>query len=459
MTWKAAIAMLASLLAAPAIAQEALPAATPGADDVTDPTLTEALAPSDEAEDDALLDSSELAALGIASEAPAVDTSLKISGFGDFTVGVPVLTPPGTASGVNAGSGKYTSFYIGNINLYFTKNLTESFRTMLEVRFTYLPNGAVDTSSLDAQNLTLRYTSTDVSDYRDSGHIDRWGGIILQRFYLDWSLHANLTVRMGQFLTPYGIWNVDHGSPTYIPVYRPYAIGNNWFPQRQSGFELFGRADVTSQLSIGYHATLSNGTGPISEYRDLDRNKAVGARLYLEHRGAGYLRIGASGYYGRETSSVPNITVTNGEVGGGEKVTSQFDALALAADIQYRLRGLLAQAEVVSQQRKYARDARPPATSLSGQGYAVDALSWAAYGLLGYQLPWWALMPYFMLEYNDETTTLGSAHNQLWLIHAGINLHPADSVTFKVEYLQTKAIESLLKKPFALMQFQAAWAF
>ena len=45
--------------------------------------------------------------------------------------------------------------------------------------------------------------------------------IILERAYIQWSKLDWLGVRVGQFLTPYGIWNVDHGTPTLITMFRP----------------------------------------------------------------------------------------------------------------------------------------------------------------------------------------------------------------------------------------------
>ena len=97
----------------------------------------------------------------------------------------------------------------------------------------------------------------------------------MQRLYLEWTLHRFVTVRGGQFLTPFGIWNVDHGSPVYIPVQRPYIVNSNssYFPERQTGLELLGRWDISNRSSLGYHLTLSNGGGSVSEYRDFDRTR------------------------------------------------------------------------------------------------------------------------------------------------------------------------------------------
>ncbi len=434
---------------------EAAPPPAPAASEPSSETATaEAAAP---ASDEGMLSAGELEALGLGLETPAVDTSLKIYGFGDFTVATPIKPRGLSAAGLTGAGGRHTSFFVGNVNLYVSKNLSESFRSMMEVRFTYLPNGTINLEDLQAAKLA--YGSTEVTDYADSGHYERWGGIIMQRFYLEWMLHPLITVRAGQFLSPYGIWNVDHGSPTYVPVQRPYAIGNNWIPQRQTGFELYGRVDANNEVRVGYHLTLSNGTGPISEYKDLDDNKAIGARLFLEYQGAAYLRVGASGYYGRDTSSVPSLGVENGKLVAGTEVLSQHDALAIAADVQLKFKGLLVQSEWVSQQRKYTKNGRPPVQTLGAAGYAPDSLSWAIYGLAGYQLPWWALMPYVMGQYDNELNPVASSRSKIWLLHLGLNLHPIDAVTFKIEYMRAHPLTGPAQETYQVLQLQAAWAF
>lgn len=403
------------------------------------------------------LTGAELEALGLDEEGQGVDTDLHFSGFADFTSFVPIK-PRGAAA---VGLPRHQTFYVGNINLYLSKNLSESFRTMGEVRLTYLPNGSMDVSPTG-----FDYQSSQALDYANTSQPTRWGGIVLQRIYLEWTLHRLAVVRGGQFLTPYGIWNVDHGSPAYIPINRPYAINNLFFPERQTGLEMFGRWDATNQSTLGYHLTLSNGTGPISEYKDLDRNKAIGGRLYWEHHGVGYLRVGASGYYGRETASTVVAKLTPTAVEIADTISMQYDNLALAADVLFKLSGLHLQAEWVSQQRRYTRLGRVSHDISLGpvaKAASADSLSWACYAILAYQFGWYGITPYFMQEFDREVRvgSLVDAKQEILVSHFGLDLHPVDAVTFKMEYARISFLGGGLffKYPLNVAQLQAAWAF
>jgi hypothetical protein len=333
---------------------------------------------------------------------------------------------------------------------------------MGEVRFTYLPNGNLDVSGGSA---TPTYQSSLVRDYADLRRFASWGGIMIQRMYLEWGgFNGLLFVRAGQFLTPYGIWNIDHGSPTYIPTQRPYAIGNDWFPERQTGIEVFGRWDPANHSTIGYHLTFSNGAGPISDYRDLDRNKAFGGRLYWDLRKLGLFHLGVSGYYGRYTSSQPSFQLVNNEVVVGNRVTMQYDALALAADLQFKYEGLHVQSEIVAQQRRYTEAGRTVQNltfSSVGRAYPSDALNWAFYLLAGYRFSWYAMMPYAMIQLDDEIIEFGY-RTRLMSVHGGLNFHPIDEVTIKAEYFISKSLSTegaLSKHPISAVEFQAAYAF
>lgn len=398
----------------------------------------------------------ELGALGLDAEDPGVDTSFHFSGFADFTASKAVGKNDSTTAALNE-----SAFYIGNLNLYLSKNLTESFRTMAEVRLTYLPNGALYSSGT-----SIGYETTQTADYANGTRTTRWGGIIMQRVYLEWSLHRLLAVRMGQFLTPYGVWNVDHGSPVYIPATRPYATNNDFFPERQTGFELFGRWEATNRNTLGYHLTFSNGTGPFSEYRDLDENKAVGVRTYWEFQDPVYVRIGFSGYYGRDTSSTPTARIVDGTAVLKDNVLSQYDNLALGADYQLKFKQWLVQGEWISQQRRFTREGRAFHQVVLGpvaEAVSADSFSWAAYQLLAYRFKWYGLTPFVMGEFNHQVlnTLLPDGKVQLWNGHVGLNVWPADSVVFKFEYKHQKFVKPGVELPGALdtLLFQAAWAF
>ncbi len=396
------------------------------------------------------LTEAELAEFGFSESAPAVDTSVQLSGFIDFGV----LVPFGDLSKLLMGK---PAFAIGNLNIYLSKHLTESVRTMVEVRLMYLPNGAPQTM------LNRTPVSTTSADYADFGRVLRWGGVEIERVYVDWAPFSFLSLRVGQFLTPYGVWNVDHGTPTIIPIQRPFVIGYNFFPERQTGLELHGRLDVSNYSRIGYHLTLSNGTGPATEYKDLDTNKAIGGRLFWEYRELGELRVGGSIYYGRDTDLVATDSFSAGKLTRVEKITTQSDSLALALDATFKYRGVHVQAEFITSQQKFTDEGRTLAFSIATMAthYPADSFRYGAYLLLGYRFDWFGIMPYVVLQRNGGVDAATQQKDYASLIVGGVNIRPIDELVLKIEYGQVLFDEGQLfpNEDIRVGGIQLAWAF
>ena len=86
-----------------------------------------------------------------------------------------------------------------------------------------------------------------------------WGGYtVIERAHLDWTDVSWLKVRVGNFFTPFGIWNVDHGTPTLISVQLPGLIQTRVMPIRQTGIQIYGNT-FSGDWELGYMATVSNG--------------------------------------------------------------------------------------------------------------------------------------------------------------------------------------------------------
>ncbi|MET0340460.1 MAG: hypothetical protein ABW252_05630 [Polyangiales bacterium] len=374
-----------------------------------------------EAEVDAILSDTATAETLERSTSP----SLSIYGFADFSVSTVVRDTGHTIEGY---FGETPAFSVGNFNVYAAADLTRGFKSLAEVRFTFLPNGAPDLGT------GLR-TSTAASDYTQLSQPTRWGGVLIERIWLEYQILASLSIRVGHWLTPVGIWNVDHGSPTILTAFRPYVVGANLFPVRQTGFELHG-SHLFGETTLGYHLTLSNGRGNAETYADFDKNKAIGGRLYVSFEALGTLTLGVSAYYGRNTESDRiDVKGARGAYRLSPAISAQYDELAYAGDLLFKLAGLHVQLEVIATEGAYTERGRPRAPVIDGAGLVPDFRRWGGYLLIGYRLPWIGLMPLIDIEYmaDGEAVTGGPASaGEILAVGGGFNLRPTPQVALKL---------------------------
>jgi len=428
----------------------AAPAAVPAAEKATTPADAKA-----DADADAAAAAAAEEAVSSRPSSEEVDQfKLNLYGFTDFTYSTQV------GHSFDLGS-PYSSFAVGKLNLYAAAELGDNWRSLAEIRFMYLPNGTSPASS-DPSVVPPR-TDTTVGDYTDLNRPVKWGGISIERAWLEHTFHPALTVRAGAFLTPYGIWNVDHGSPVIIGARRPFIIGESLFPEHQTGLEIYGAWNF-GPSQVGYHLTLSNGRGPIDSYQDLDHNKAIGGRLFFKHDNAkfGTLTLGTSGYKGTYTDSTDSFAPdASGKLVVTHPISAQYKELSLAADLKWELGGALVQSEVIMNDVAYPDDHRPAMYPVAGgpPGFAPDHRRVGIYGLAGYRFPFLGIMPFFGAEYYD--VGLYSFTPPSAAVWGGLNVRPTARVVLKAQY--TYSWFSEWQGPdyghYNGIDLQAAWSF
>jgi hypothetical protein len=354
------------------------------------------------------------------------------------------------------------TFFVGHLNLYLSSTLSENWRSLAEVRFVYSPTGDDDKQGTDG---TFPVTDTTVADYAELQRPFQWGAIEILRVWLEYQAFDFLSIRAGQWLTPYGYWNDDHGSPTIIAVHKPFPISESMFPEHQTGLMAHGKYFIDS-AAIGYAATLSNGRGAFSTVRDLDDNKAIGGRLYVETSALGNLTVGLTAYRGRYTASTKHYRVNTD---GPEPVAelyrvrdSVYDELSLGADARWLWKGLHLQCEVMSNEAVYDDDARPRVIGFDPRPtFAADYRRLGGYLLAGYRTPWIGLMPYAMWEHSSYTHSDFVPPMSGWT--AGLNARPTPNVVLKAEFsaavFDGVGSTGLGTDGFQYVGTQAAWAF
>lgn len=355
-------------------------------------------------------------------------TALRLYGFADMSYSKVVAGGFGDSGhevfSTLGSAPQHWAFAVGNLNLYVDGQPGPRLRSLAEVRLTYLPSG---------------FQNTTVPDYAQALATTSWGGIVIERAWVEYAFADVLTLRAGQFLTPYGIWNVDHGSPTTIAVQKPEIASAQLFPERQVGLEAYGtryRGDVR----LGYHLTLSNGRiGNNPPFANYSGRPGLGARLFVEGGWLGELKLGVSGYTGRytelqagDTSIVPTPP---------DSVAVEYDEHDAAADVRWEWKKLLVVSEVVYQRVRYTARGRPANVAFGSSGPvatpAADFWRAGSYALAGYRLPF-EVMPYVMGELIYQSTGFSNGGlvfpSGLRAVVAGVNFRPLPSLVLKVQY-------------------------
>jgi hypothetical protein len=232
-------------------------------------------------------------------------------------------------------------------------------------------------------------------------------------------------------------------------------------PERQTGVQLYG-SYLVGTTEIGYNLGLSNGRGPLDAYADMDKNKAVTARLFINSElPAGTLSLGATMYRGRYTNRHTRTFIDAvGKIGIEYVATEKWDELGLAADLRYIFEGLTVQGEIIMRDVAYDDALRPVAFIVPGAppGFAADYRSVGWYAMAAYRLPWWNITPFFGGESYVPGQELVNDAAAVW---GGLNIRPIPRVVLKGQFTQSWFSEDTVigDNGIQVIDLQAAWSF
>jgi hypothetical protein len=360
------------------------------------------------------------------SQATAVPEPDKFSvyGFADFGVNHAWLGEHSFLRGLVNGE---TTFVLGNLNLYFDFKPDPSWQVLTEVRLTEYPHGVEESLATPLGGEYVR-TSTEVTDIASTATASgfRWGGIVIERAYADWSYDERFNVRVGQFLTPYGIWNVDHGTPTLIALMMPHFVSSEVFPAHQLGVDLHG-AFLDGGWELGYDAYLSNGR--TATQLDFTGNKAFGGRLRASRIAPLPLTLGTSFYYG-QIDDISKSIVSFDPFKVDRQIILDATEWGVGADVSLDIDALRIRTEGILHEIRYEPGKREARRGTAPGSLTPDNNEYDAYLLFAYRLPVLGLEPFAYGEYNHFVSPYGDDQSVLGL---GLNIYFTSFASLKTE--------------------------
>jgi hypothetical protein len=333
----------------------------------------------------------------------------------------------------NLNAANATSFVIGNLNVYFDAQPVKSWRSLVEIRFTNAPHGEIATYGGLAGKFK-RTTTEQLDPHAGSVGGAMWGGYtVIERAHVDWTELQYLKVRAGNFFTPFGIWNVDHGSPTLISVQLPGVIQLRQMPLRQTGVQIYGSA-FKGDWELGYAATISNGRQELSNFA-FDDNRGFGGRLFANNeKGEATVKLGASFYTGRVRDQ--QIDVTGPPIAFESKSTFDAREIVGGVDASVDVGRTRIRSEVTMSSVAYEPGKHEPAQALSvTPQYRPDSIETTGYLLLAHTLPFAPIELYGMADVLHGP--LISIGDTLIAPSLGVNLRFTKATMLKTQVSET----------------------
>lgn len=157
-----------------------------------------------------------------------------------------------------------SGFSVGTLDLYLTPQFSDRVKALFEIAFEFEENGA--------------------------------GAADMERVQLGYAFNDDLTLWMGRFHTPFGLWNTlfHHGANLQTSIFRPRFIAfedkDGILPVHAVGVWASGKTRLGSQR-ITYDAYLANGSAirrgrlDPNSFTDNDGNKMLGFNLGYQPNG------------------------------------------------------------------------------------------------------------------------------------------------------------------------------
>jgi hypothetical protein len=331
---------------------------------------------------------------------------------------------------------------MGNIHLYFDARPSQDWRSLVEIRYGLAPHGTYD----GLTQIDNRFMDT--SNASGRGYAI-WSGVILQRAWLQWTYDERFALQAGYLLTPYGIWNMDHGTPTLISLVLPSMQVDEAIPQNQLGVQALG-SFVQGNWELGYHAYLTNGRNALSS--DEHFHKSFGGRLVLRRTGELRAAIGTSGYWGSFHKDVLLLRVGTDPVTGAPTATFEKSDLAsdggyaanewtVGGDISLDWKGLRFRGEALARHVMYEDGKHEHKTYGDPSSTVPNHYKHYAYAILAYRFAS-HYEPYLFVDYNDSDPQ--AALNKYGILYSGgLNLYFTANAMLKLQYGEQKFSKSL----------------
>jgi len=321
---------------------------------------------------------------------------------------------------------EYPTFVLGNMNLYFDAEPVESFRLLTEVRLSRYPQGIESGLDFERQDNEL----LDVTSSTGRNRVT-WSGIILERAQLEWKRYDAFRVTAGYFLTPYGIWNIDHGTPVLISLALPSFFALEYIPTHLTGVQVHGRTGL-GPADFGYHAYVTNGRTPTV----LDNNpgKGIGGRAFLEWHEPFHVLAGMSGYYEHYVDRQKEVIDINSFTIDSDRVVDYHD-WSIAADLSLDIGQTRFRGEYVLNRVAYEdgfRDSPVPTR------YAADEWRQNFYVILAHEIGKSGFEPYVFGEYTRRANPTDRASSTS---SVGLNYSFNPYTKLKTQFFYTRFYE------------------
>lgn len=420
--------VIAPLVAAPSTASPTSGAETLAALEAQLTKQSEAIAALQQAAEEA-----EMAAMmGGDEEEEIEEPTLKFYGFSDMGAQYSHVQKGSLLEGYFATNS--ATFVVGNLNLYLDAKPADNWRAMTEIRFTNAPQGEIDEFGVVLGEATItdfeRRSVEQFDPHSATINAPVWPGTtVIERAWIEYNKYQGAKLRMGNFFTPFGIWNIDHGTPTLISLSLPQYLVQTFVPVRQTGVQLYG-SHFAGDWELGYHLTFSNGRQELSNF-DYDSDKALGARVFASNEaGEVKTKIAASFYKGNWENKVVNV-VSISPLSFSSEPTIEASESVWGLDLSLDYKDFRLRAEYAGTKVRYRSGKRP--AQQFGDGMEPDTFRNSGYIILAQRLPWGGIEPFI---YADIMVSPGGlVPDGLWIVAPGFNvyLNPTVSVKFQAQ--------------------------